>query len=640
MAPYAFPAPGAADARRPRRPRLRAAIALGASLAPRGTMVKIALALMAVTTLGSCATAAVLSGRGEADALVELGAATSTALAWGAGVLVAVPAASRALREDRKNGIRALLLARGASVGTYARGRVVGLALVLMGVVGGGALLGGGAAFLLASRAGVAARAFEGLLASLVYAAAFAIVVAPLALATLGAASRAGGYLRFLAVIVGPELIAGWTAPLVPPGWREILSVPPPSAPCGRRSPGPARPGPARPRRLRPRGGRRPRLRHRPRGDRRARSRPPGRGRRGAPLIDSKGENAGGLSARQLSDSKGENAGVLSARPLIVLEGVIARVPPLALAPLTARFEAGVHALLGGRADGPSVVLGVIAGSVRVRGGRAQVLGSPAGDAHVRRSVAHVPLDVALLPSLRVDEVLAVAARVRGEPARAAASRLSPFGLGPLAERRISSLSREEARAVAFAEALTSTATLLLLEEPFASVDPRALGHLLDAIRARARDGACILVATGSTRDARALGDDVLTFSRGALVRRAPATDALVLAGPRGASVRVVASDPKRLAIALAGEPAVRTVAIEEGILVLGAEDVVSVAAAVARTALREDVALEMIRPELLRDDELRAAIAGDAAGAYRAAYERALGPAPVARPRGPEDVG
>ena len=42
-------------------------------------------------------------------------------------------------------------------------------------------------------------------------------------------------------------------------------------------------------------------------------------------------------------------------------------------------------------------------------------------------------------------------------------------------------------------------------------------------------------------------------------------------------------------------------------------------------------------RPRLLRDDELCAAIAGDAAGAYRAAYEKALGPAPA--PRSPQSL-
>ena len=317
---------------------------------------------------------------------------------------------------------------------------------------------------------------------------------------------------------------------------------------------------------------------------------------------------------------------------MIALEGLVARVPPVALAPLTARLERGIHALLGGKGDGPSIVLGVLAGRVAARGGSVRVLGSPVGDARVRASVAYVPLDAALPAPLRVREAIALAARIRGEPGREARARLEPFGIAALAERPVQTLSRDEARAVAFAEALTSTARILLVEEPLASIDARALGAVADGLRARAREGGCVVVATGSIRDARTLADEILTFERGNLVRRASATDPLVLAGPRGASVRVVAADAKRLATALAGEDAVRTVAIESGVLVAGGDDVVSIAAAIARAALREKIALDLLRPDLLREDELRSAISGDTAGAYRAAYERALGPAPVGR--------
>jgi hypothetical protein len=209
-----------------RRQRLGAAIGLGMSLAPRGTMVKIALVLMAVTTVGAVITAAVLAGRGEGEKLALVGAASSTLLAWGAGVLVAVPASLEAFRDDRKEGIRALLRVRGASRTTYAQGRVLGLALVLFAVVEGGTLASGGAAFLLAARLGTAGRALQGIAASLVYAAAYAVVVAPMSLAALGGRSRAGGFLRFAAVVLVPVFLLPWTSSLVPPGWGEVLSVP------------------------------------------------------------------------------------------------------------------------------------------------------------------------------------------------------------------------------------------------------------------------------------------------------------------------------------------------------------------------------------------------------------------------------
>ena len=277
---------------------------------------------------------------------------------------------------------------------------------------------------------------------------------------------------------------------------------------------------------------------------------------------------------------------------MIVLERAVARVPPLALSPLDANLEAGTHALLGARSDGPWMVLALIAGTVPLRGGALQVLGGAPGAASVRRRVAFVPLDVSLPEPFTVDEMLAAGAVVRGEKGRPSRARLEELGLAALGPRRCSSLSREEARAVALAEAITSSAEVLLVEEPLAAVDARALTALPDRLRARARSGACVIVATASPRDARTLADDVLTFDRGALVRRAPATDPLAFAGPRGAAVRVVSSDAKRLAAALATEAPVHDVAIEGDVVIARGEDAVSIAAAVARVAVQEAIAV------------------------------------------------
>ena len=314
---------------------------------------------------------------------------------------------------------------------------------------------------------------------------------------------------------------------------------------------------------------------------------------------------------------------------MIDFTDVQARVPPLAIAPFRARLEAGVHALLGGKDDGVAIVLGLVAGSVALRGGRLLVDGLAAGAARVRPSVAHVALDVALPEALRVDEALAVASSIRGGPSGGAAARLDPFGLAPLARRLIRTLSLEEKRAVAIVEALTGGARVVLVEEPLASVDPRAVGAIEQALRERARAGACVVVATASVRDARTLADDVLVFDRGRLVRHAPATDPLPLTGPGGAVVHAVVSDPPRLAAALARDPAVTGVALEPRAVVVRGADAIALARAVAAAARESDVVVESLRPELASRPGLRAAIEGETAGAHRAAYERSRGVSP-----------
>jgi len=89
--------------------------------------------------------------------------------------------------------------------------------------VGVPALLAGIAATSVARPAGVAFRASLGAVA---YAIAFAVTVGPIAMATLGARTRTGGYLALVGVLVLPELLSPWTGDLLPPGWRELTSIP------------------------------------------------------------------------------------------------------------------------------------------------------------------------------------------------------------------------------------------------------------------------------------------------------------------------------------------------------------------------------------------------------------------------------
>jgi hypothetical protein len=148
----------------------------------------------------------------------------SESIAWGAGVTLAFGAALRAIGRDREEGILLLARARGVTVGAYVRGRVGGLVVVLAALIGGATLLAGLAATSMGgSSAGGVARSSVGALA---YAIAFAATLGPVAMASLGGRTRAGGYLTLLAVLVVPELLAPWTSGLLPSGWHELTSVP------------------------------------------------------------------------------------------------------------------------------------------------------------------------------------------------------------------------------------------------------------------------------------------------------------------------------------------------------------------------------------------------------------------------------
>jgi hypothetical protein len=195
---------------------------LGTWLAARGALPTFGIALAILAALTSVV-AALIVARSDGNAVAQLPTLEATAIAWVAGLVLAFGAAARALGRDREQGVLALVLLRGGGLAAYVRGRVGGVVVLLAVTLGGATLVGGLAAV---SVAHPVAPAVRGAVAGLAYALAFAATVGPIAMAMLGARTQAGGYLSLLAVLVVPELLAPWTASLLPSGWYELTSVP------------------------------------------------------------------------------------------------------------------------------------------------------------------------------------------------------------------------------------------------------------------------------------------------------------------------------------------------------------------------------------------------------------------------------
>jgi ABC-type multidrug transport system ATPase subunit len=312
---------------------------------------------------------------------------------------------------------------------------------------------------------------------------------------------------------------------------------------------------------------------------------------------------------------------------IIELHEVTARVAPLALAPITASIGAGITALVGTRDDGVALLLAVLAGREPAKKGKLTVLGADVSrsDPATRAAIGYVPLDAVLPESLRVNEVLELAARVRGEPVRDALARLDVLGIASLAQRRVRSLSPEEVRAVAAAEAISSAkTTVLLFEEPFAVMDPRASAAIGVELQRRAREGACVVFTTASTRESHELASHDIVFSAGVVRRQGKPLDPVAIEGARGAAIRVVVSNTKALLAALGEERDVTRVEADPNSVLIRGASAVDLARAIARAVKRADVELESMRIEPLPLAPLRAAISGDLAAEYKAAFDRA----------------
>jgi Cu-processing system ATP-binding protein len=305
---------------------------------------------------------------------------------------------------------------------------------------------------------------------------------------------------------------------------------------------------------------------------------------------------------------------------VIALDRVSARRKPVSVKNVTIDWGPGIHAVVGTVADGCSLLLALVVGAARARAGKVRVLDGAPTDARVRPQIARVGIDPSLPDSLRVDEALALASALRGDPPRAASERLSVLGLEALSQRPVDSLSRQEARGVALAEGVTSSRVrVLVLDEPFSASDARAASRMVDVLRAKSRSGCAVVVATASLRDAGEIADDYVLLRGGAILGQTTSVRALARIAPGGARLTILAPDAaqaRRLVAALASESDVGGVELEAHVVKVRGADPAALARAAGRAATEAHVDVVEIRAEPPSLDEARAAAAIEPADA------------------------
>jgi len=209
----------------------------------------------------------------------------------------------------------------------------------------------------------------------------------------------------------------------------------------------------------------------------------------------------------------------------------------------------GVLVLFGPSGVGKSLTLLALAGLLSPRAGRIALGDETLFDAERRvdvpahrRRIGYVPQQSSLFPFRRViDNVAFGLDRARRKDARRLlAPLLDELGISALAEAAPEALSGGERQRVALARALAVEPRLLLLDEPFASIDRggrRALREVL-ARTLEARGIPAVLV-THDPAEARRLGTEVVLYARGRTLERV-APEQLLLPGERRLRARAV----------------------------------------------------------------------------------------------------
>lgn len=225
-----------------------------------------------------------------------------------------------------------------------------------------------------------------------------------------------------------------------------------------------------------------------------------------------------------------------------------------------------VLVLFGPSGAGKTTALRTIAGLVRPESGRIDIAGRtvfadndherPCWDPPHRRGVGYVTQQNHLFPHLTVVQNIAYGLTDRrGDSAHRRVSHLiDRLHLTGLEDRRVSQLSGGQQQRAALARALAPSPDLLLLDEPFSSLDMelhRALGaELRSAIREL---NVPVVMVTHSREEALALGDTVQIIDAGRVVAEGPPLHVLEQPG-QGRVARLVGVEnllPMRVAARL-----------------------------------------------------------------------------------------
>lgn len=199
--------------------------------------------------------------------------------------------------------------------------------------------------------------------------------------------------------------------------------------------------------------------------------------------------------------------------------------PVTALRPLDLEVPKGTAlAVLGPNGAGKSTLLHLLSGLARPSSGTLSVGSAGASRIARRRQVGLIAHQTFLYAALSARENLLVAARLYGLPDAAARAErlLAEQGLQAVANRRAGTFSRGMAQRLAIARALVHEPAILLLDEPFTGLDPRAAEALAEQLAALREAGRTLVLVTHDLWRAAGLADQALVLVRGAAARLAP----------------------------------------------------------------------------------------------------------------------
>jgi ABC-2 type transport system ATP-binding protein len=194
----------------------------------------------------------------------------------------------------------------------------------------------------------------------------------------------------------------------------------------------------------------------------------------------------------------------------------------VALHDLSFEVRAGeVFGFVGSNGAGKTTTMRIVMGVLTPDSGEVFWQGNPI-DFVTRRRTGYMPEERGLYPKQRIGEQLRYFGQLHGLSAAAAAQAtdrwLDRFGLGDRARDELLRLSHGNQQRVQLAAALIFDPLLLILDEPFAGLDPEAVDAMSATLREQAAAGRPVIFSSHQLELVERLCDRVGIIRRGELV--------------------------------------------------------------------------------------------------------------------------
>jgi ABC-2 type transport system ATP-binding protein len=204
----------------------------------------------------------------------------------------------------------------------------------------------------------------------------------------------------------------------------------------------------------------------------------------------------------------------------VVLDGVTKRFDTLtAVSNLSLRIREGaVFGLLGPNGAGKTTSLRMIMRVLIPDEGSIQVLGEPVSD-RTQDRVGYLPEERGLYTKMKVREVLRFLGALKGlsetEAAERAQSWLERLELAAWSEKKIQDLSKGMQQKVQFIATVIHKPPLLILDEPFAGLDPVNASLIKDIMLELRDQGSTIILSTHRMEQVEMMCDAICLINKG-----------------------------------------------------------------------------------------------------------------------------